>query len=155
MTEQAEHTASTQASGLPTVHTGKPYAITSWVGQVIVAIVLAQTLFFKFTNAPETQVIFEKLGGRPAAIASGVLELIIVVLILIPKTAAWGALLGILMMIGAIGSHLAVIGIKVPTPDGTGDDGGMLFGMAIGVLLLSLMVAFLRRDTILGLLTKG
>ncbi len=151
----SEHTATTQASGLPTIHTAKPYLITSWVAQIIVAIVLAQTLFFKFTNAPETQVIFEKLGGRPAAIASGVFELIIVVLILIPKTAAWGALLGILMMLGAIGSHLAVIGIKVPNPDGTGDDGGLLFGMAIGVLLLSLMVAFLRRDAILGLITKG
>ncbi|MEQ8316205.1 MAG: hypothetical protein RIE77_10050 [Phycisphaerales bacterium] len=142
-------------SGIPTIHSGKPFVIASWVGQLVVAGILAQTLFFKFTNAPETQVIFEDLGGRPAAIASGVFELVVVVLILIPRTAAFGAVGGALMMLGAIASHLAVIGIAVPTPDGTGDDGGTLFGMAVAVLLLSAMVAVLRRGTILGLLKRG
>lgn len=146
---------SAELSSLPTVHTGKPYAIASWIGQVVVALILAQTLFFKFTNAPETRVIFEDLGGRPAAIASGIVELVVVVLLLIPKTAVWGAVLGVAMMVGAIGSHVLVIGIKVPTPDGAGDDGGLLFGMAVVVLLLSLMVAFLRRGPILGLLGRG
>lgn len=148
--------ASTQSKpGIPTVHSGKPFVIASWIGQVVVAAILAQTLFFKFTNAPETQVIFEDLGGRPASIASGVFELIVVILILIPRTAAFGAIGGVLMMLGAIASHLAVIGIAVPTPDGTGDDGGTLFGMAIVVLLMSAMVAVLRRGTILGLLKRG
>jgi len=150
----SEVTPSSSAS-LPTVGSGRPYLVATWIGQVIVALILAQTLFFKFTNAPETQVIFENLGGRPAAIASGVFELFVVILILIPKTAAWGALLGAMMMVGAIGSHLAVIGIKVPAPDGNGDDGGMLFGMAIGVFLLSFLVAFLRRGAVLRLFAKG
>ena len=148
--------ASTQPKpGMPTVQSGKPFVIASWIGQVVVAVILAQTLFFKFTNAPETQVIFEDLGGRPAAIASGVFELIVAILILIPRTAAFGAIGGVLMMLGAIASHLAVIGIAVPTPDGTGDDGGTLFGMAIVVLLMSAMVAVLRRRTILGLIKRG
>lgn len=140
--------------GLPTVASGKPFVIASWIGQVIVAIILAQTLFFKFTNAPETRVIFEDLGGRPAAIASGVFELIVVVLILIPRTAFFGALGGVLMMLGAIGSHLAILGIAIPTPDG-GDDGGLLFGMAVVVLLMSAMVAVLRRESVLRLLRRG
>jgi uncharacterized membrane protein YphA (DoxX/SURF4 family) len=148
-------TDSASSSALPTVHSGRAYTVASWVGQVIVAVILAQTLFFKFTNAPETQVIFEKLGGRPAAIGSGVMELVAVVLILVPRTAAWGALLAVGMMLGAIGSHLGVIGIKVPSPDGTSDDGGVLFGMALTVLAMALMVAFLRRRTVLGVLGRG
>lgn len=142
-------------SGTPTIQRGKPFLIASWVGQLVIAVILGQTLFFKFTNAPETQVIFADLGGRPAAIASGIFELIVVVLVLIPRTAAFGAIGGVLMMLGAIASHLAVIGIAVPTPDGTGDDGGTLFGMAIVVLLMSAMVAVLRRGTILGLLKRS
>lgn len=145
---------SPKRSGLPTTHSGKPWLIASWVGQLVSAVILAQTLFFKFTDAPETRVIFENLGGRPAAIASGVFELIVVVLILIPRTAVFGAIGGALMMLGAIGSHLAVIGIAVPTPDGTADDGGLLFGMAIVVLLMSLMVATLRRQDALRLLNR-
>ena len=139
----------------PSVRSGKPYLVASWIGQLVVAVILAQTLFFKFTNAPETRVIFEDLGGRPAALASGVFELIVVVLILIPRTAVFGAIGAALLMLGAIGSHLTVIGIAVPTPDGTGDDGGLLFGMALVVLLASLMVAFLRRHTVLGLLNRA
>jgi uncharacterized membrane protein YphA (DoxX/SURF4 family) len=141
-------------SSVPTIQTGKPFLIASWVGQIVTAVILGQTLFFKFTDAPETRVIFENLGGRPAAIASGVFELIVVVLILIPRTAVFGALGAVLMMLGAIGSHLAVIGIAVPTPDGTGDDGGVLFGMAIVVLLMSTMVAMLRREDVLKLLRR-
>jgi len=149
-------TTDTPASGgMPSVRTGKPFLIASWIGQVVVAVILGQTLFFKFTNAPETRVIFENLGGRPAALASAVFELIVVVLILIPRTAVFGAVGGVLIMLGAIGSHLAVIGIAVPTPDGTGDDGGTLFGMAIVVLLMSLMVAFLRRHTLLRAIGKS
>ncbi len=143
-----------RSSALPTVASGTPFRIASWIGQIIVALILGQTLFFKFTNAPETQVIFEDLGGRPAAIASGVFELIVVVLVLIPRTAFFGALGGFLMMLGAIGSHLTILGIAIPAPDG-GDDGGLLFGMAVAVLLMSAMVALLRRDTAIRLLKWG
>ena len=149
------HARNAAPSGLPTVASGKPFAIASWVGQVVTAVILGQTLFFKFTNAPETQVVFQDLGGRPASLASAVAELIVVVLILIPRTAVFGALGGVVIMLGAIMSHIAVIGIAVPTPDGTGDDGGLLFGMAIVVLLMSAMVAVLRRETALGVLHRG
>ncbi|MFI4916273.1 MAG: DoxX family protein [Phycisphaerales bacterium JB060] len=143
-----------RSSGLPTVHSGKQCLVASWIGQIIVALILGQTLFFKFTNAPETQMIFEDLGGRPAAIASGVFEFIVVVLILIPRTAFLGALGGLLMMLGAIGSHLTILGIAIPTPDG-GDDGGLLFGMAVIVLLMSALVAVLRRRSAMRLIGRG
>src|SRR5262249_52657882 len=72
--------------------------VVPWAAQVVVAVVLAQTLFFKFTYAPETQVIFGDRGGRPAATAVGVLELVCVVLLLVPLTAALGAALALLVI---------------------------------------------------------
>jgi len=147
-------TRTSDAAGTLSVRTRKPLLIASWIGQIIVAVILGQTLFFKFINAPETRVIFEDLGGRPAAIASGVFELIVVVLILVPRTAVFGALGAMLLMLGAIGSHLAVIGIAVPTPDGAGDDGGLLFGMATVVFLMAAMVAVLRRHDALRVLGR-
>src|SRR5262245_14086409 len=85
----------------------------SWGAQVVVAVILAQTLFFKFTYAPETQVIFGDRGGRPAATAVGVLELVCVILLLVPRTAAWGAALALFVISGAIFTHLTSLGIQI------------------------------------------
>ena len=113
----------------------------SWAAQVIVAVILLQTLYFKFTGAPESVHIFETLGLEPVGrIGSGVAELIASVLLLIPSTAALGGLVAAGVMIGAIGSHLFTpLGIDVL------GDGGLLFGMAVTVFVLSLLVAYLRR----------
>lgn len=114
--------------------------ILSWVLQVAAAAILAQTLFFKFTGAPESVAIFEALGAEPwGRIASGVAELVAVILLLRPRTAAVGGLLAAGVMAGAIGSHLTQLGIVVE------DDGGTLFAMAIVVFLSSLGVAWIRR----------
>ena len=113
----------------------------SWAAQVIVAVILLQTLYFKFTGAPESVHIFETLGLEPVGrIGSGVAELIASVLLLIPSTAALGGLVAAGVMVGAIGSHLFTpLGIDVL------GDGGLLFGMAVTVFVLSLLVAYLRR----------
>ena len=63
--------------------------VVPWAAQVVVALILAQTLFFKFTYAPETQVIVADRGGRPAATAVGVVELLCVSLLLVPRTTSW------------------------------------------------------------------
>jgi uncharacterized membrane protein YphA (DoxX/SURF4 family) len=112
--------------------------VVSWMAQVGVAGILAQTLFFKFTYAPETRVIFESRGGRPAATAVGVLELIAVVLLLIPRTAALGALLALIVISGAILTHLTSLGIEVS------GDGGLLFGLAVAVAVGALVVLACR-----------
>jgi uncharacterized membrane protein YphA (DoxX/SURF4 family) len=106
-----------------------------WAAQVIVALILAQTLFFKFTYAPETQVIFADRGGRPAATAIGVVELLCVTLLLIPRTAAIGAALSLLVISGAIFTHLTSLGIQVVDPATGEGDGGLLFGLAVVVAL--------------------
>lgn len=115
----------------------------SWVAQIIAAVILGQGLFFKFTGAPEAIYIFERLGVEPwGRYATGIVELAAVVLLLIPRTAGVGALLAIGLMIGALGSHLTVLGINVQ------GDGGLLFGMGIVTLIAAVIVARIRRSEI-------
>ena len=118
--------------------------VVPWAAQIVVALVLAQTLFFKFTYAPETQVIFANRGGRPAATAIGIAELLCVILLLVPRTAAIGAALALLVISGAIFTHLTSLGIQVVDPATGKGDGGLLFGLAILVALGSIFVLFFR-----------
>lgn len=118
----------------------RPRMITSWACQLIAAGILFQTLFFKFTAAPESVYIFSKLGLEPwGRIGSGVAELIACVLLLVPRSAALGALLALAVISGAIVSHLTKLGIVVQ------DDGGLLFVLALVVFGCSAMVLYLRR----------
>jgi hypothetical protein len=115
----------------------------SYIFQGIAAAVLAQTLFFKFTAAPESVYIFTKLGAEPwGRIGSGVAELIAVLLLLTPRTAIFGAAMSIGVMFGAIASHLGPLGIVVQ------DDGGLLFALAWTVLLCGVAVLVIRRDQV-------
>jgi putative oxidoreductase len=112
----------------------------AWGLQLLAAFILTQTLFFKFTGAPESKYIFETLGAEPwGRIGSGLVELVAVVLLLRPKLAAMGGLLSAGVMLGALGSHLTKLGVVVQ------DDGGTLFALALIVLVASLGVAWLRR----------
>src|SRR6266568_3058904 len=101
----------------------------SWICRIVAAVILAQTLFFKFTGAPESVYIFTKVGLEPwGRYASGVAELFAAALLIFPRTTWAGALLAAAVMIGAIGSHLTKLGIVVQ------DDGGLLFILAVIVL---------------------
>jgi len=119
--------------------------ILSWILRIVIAIILLQTLFFKFTGADESKYIFTTLMGENEAvgrIGSGVVELIASILLLIPSTAWLGALLALGTVTGAIFSHLTKLGIVVK------DDGGLLFILAIVVFLSSLGVLFIHRREI-------
>jgi putative oxidoreductase len=112
----------------------------SWVAQVVVAVILGQTLFFKFTGAPESIYIFETLGMEPwGRFGSGLAELLAVVLLLVPSTAALGAVVALGVIVGALGAHLGPLGIEVQ------GDGGLLFGLACTVFVGSALVLWLRR----------
>ena len=114
--------------------------ILSWVLQVTVAGILLQTLFFKFTGAEESVYIFSTLGAEPwGRVGSGVVELVAAVLLLVPATAPFGAVLTMAVMAGAIGSHLTVLGIEVR------GDGGLLFGLAVTAFVASTIVLLIRR----------
>lgn len=118
----------------------------SWAARIVVAIILAQTLFFKFTGAEESRYIFTTLMGPEyeavGRIGSGIVELVAVVLLLIPTTSWLGGLLSLGTITGAIFSHLTMLGIVVK------DDGGLLFGLAVAVFVLSVVVLVLHRRDI-------
>jgi len=114
--------------------------LASWALQIIVALILFQTLFFKFTGAEESKYIFSTLGLEPyGRIGSGVAELIAVILLLIPATVTLGAILSVGVISGAIFSHLTKLGIVVK------DDGGLLFALALAVFVGSLGILAIRR----------
>ena len=118
-------------------------AALSWILQLTAAVILLQTLYFKFTGAEESVYIFTTVGAEPwGRIGAGVLELIAAVLVLVPATAAIGAIMAAGLMAGAILSHLTLLGIEVK------GDGGLLFGLAVTVFVASLVVAFMRRTDI-------
>lgn len=94
--------------------------------RIIAAAILWQTLYFKFSAHPESVALFSKLGVEPwGRMATGIIELITGLLLLIPATVFIGAVLGIGLMTGAIIAHLSVIGIS------SGNDGGQLFIYAL------------------------
>jgi hypothetical protein len=133
-----------EAPGIVQSPSGVWAKLIPWAAQVVVALVLAQTLYFKFTYAPETQAIFADRGGRPAATAVGLAELLCVILLLVPRTAAIGAVLSLLVIGGAIFTHLTSLGIQIMNPATGEGDGGLLFGLALAVALGALVVLFFR-----------
>ena len=117
--------------------------ITSWVCRIIVAVILLQTLFFKFTGAEESKFIFTTLLGPDleavGRIGSGVVELLAVILLVLPRTTWLGAFIALGTISGAIMSHLTMLGIVVK------DDGGLLFALAVTVFVLSAVVLLIHR----------
>ena len=105
-----------------------------WAVRLVAAIILLQTLFFKFSGSEESVYIFTQVGMEPwGRIGVGVMELIAAILLLIPSTVWIGSVLAAGLMAGAIGMHLTLLGIVVK------DDGGLLFLYALIVLVCSLI----------------
>ena len=115
----------------------------SWTARIIVAVILLQTLFFKFTGAEESRYIFTTLMGAEfeaiGRIGSGVVELVAAILLLIPSKAWLGSVIALGTISGAIFSHLTMLGIEVK------GDGGLLFGLAVTVFVLSAVVVLIHR----------
>ena len=115
----------------------------SWSCRIVAAIILLQTLYFKFTGAPESVFIFTKVHMEPwGRYGSGFAELVAAALLILPRFAWLGAFLAFGIMLGAIASHLTVLGISVM------DDGGLLFGLALTVLLSSITTLVLHRSQV-------
>jgi uncharacterized membrane protein YphA (DoxX/SURF4 family) len=115
--------------------------VIDWIVRLIAAIILLQTLYFKFLGAEESVYIFSELGVEPwGRYFSGIFELVSAVLILVPRTAWIGCLTALGVMTGAIGSHLFVLGISVH------GDGGLLFGLALVVFMSCLVSLVIHRS---------
>lgn len=119
--------------------------IVDWILRIVVAIILLQTLFFKFTGAKESVYIFSTLGVEPwGRIGSGVVELIASFLILVPRTAVYGALLALGTISGAVFAHATKLGFAIPAVG----DRGELFALAVVVLVASFLVLLIHRGEI-------
>lgn len=125
----------------------KTKKIVSWIGAIVAALIMLQTLYFKFTASPESVYIFTTLGLEPQGrIVIGIAELIASILILIPKSRIFGAIMGIGIMMGALSAHLTKLGIKVQ------NDGGYLFILALLVLISCLVCLFVEREKVSSIL---
>ncbi len=120
-----------------------------WVARIAAAVIMVQTLYFKFSGAEESIYIFSTVGIEPwGRIATGILELIASILILINATAWLGALLGVAIMGGAIFTHLTVLGIDVK------GDGGYLFILGVIVLLCCTVILLYNKQKLTSVLNK-
>jgi uncharacterized membrane protein YphA (DoxX/SURF4 family) len=118
-----------------------------WILRIIAAVIMLQTLFFKFTASEESVYIFSQLGMEPwGRIGSGILELAASALILYPRTTAYGAVLGWGLMAGAIFFHFTKLGFVVM------NDGGQLFIYALLVFASCSTLAIIYRKDILRLI---
>jgi uncharacterized membrane protein YphA (DoxX/SURF4 family) len=137
--------------------TPKGVVILDWACRAVAAVILLQTLFFKFTAAPESVYIFTKVGGLVHAampfvsismaekfgrLGSGVMELIAGILLLAPRYVWAGAILAMAATFGAIATHLTILGIDVL------GDKGLLFGLAITVFVTSAIALYIHRTDI-------
>lgn len=137
--------------------TTRGVVIFDWACRAVAAVILLQTLFFKFTAAPESVYIFTKVGGLVHAVmpfvsismaekfgrlGSGVMELIAGILLITPRYFWAGAVLAMAATFGAIATHLTVLGIDVL------GDKGLLFGLAITVFATSAIALYIHRTDI-------
>lgn len=106
-----------------------------WLCRIVAALIMLQTLYFKFTGAPESVYIFSQVGMEPEGrYATAIAELVASILLLIPQTSLIGASIALFIMIGAIATHVSIIGIEVM------HDHGQLFIYAIVVALASFYI---------------
>ena len=122
--------------------------IVTWLLRLLPAVIMLQTLYFKFTAHEESVQLFTVLGMEPwGRIGTGVLELIASILILYPRTTGLGAVLGLGLMSGAIFFHLTVLGVKY---------GGdyTLFIYAVIVFVCCVFLLFFYRSHVFGLIRK-
>jgi uncharacterized membrane protein YphA (DoxX/SURF4 family) len=111
-----------------------------WVLRLVPAIILLQTLYFKFTAQPESVKLFTQIGMEPyGRIGTGILELIAAILLLIPRFTGYGAILGLIMMTGALYFHLTKIGIYF-------DGDAVLFTYAVITFVCCAILIFLYKS---------
>jgi len=110
--------------------------------RIVTAIILIQTLHFKFSGHPQAVHIFSTIGMEPwGRYGIGTIELITGILFFLPNYWKIASIITAGLMVGAIGFHLFTpLGIEVVV-DGVSDN-GQLFAMAIAALVLSVILIY-------------
>ena len=120
-----------------------------WILRLVPAIILLQTLYFKFTAQPESVKLFTQIGMEPGGrIGSGIMELIASILLVIPRFTGYGAVLGLGMMTGALYFHLTKIGIYF-------DGDPVLFIYALITFLCCAVLVFIYKNQLVNVLNKN
>jgi hypothetical protein len=121
----------------------RAFLVTSWALRLIVAVILLQTLFFKFSAAKESVYIFSTLGLEPwGRVGSGVFELVASILLLVPRTVVIGAAMALAATGSAILFHLTRLGIALTAVD----DHGELFALAVTVTVCAMALLVIHRQ---------
>lgn len=123
--------------------------IITWAARLVASLILLQTLYFKFSAAPESVYIFTQVGIEPwGRIGTGILELIAGLALLVTGLSWLGAILALGLMLGAIGTHLTLLGVEVQ------GDGGYLFLLACVVTVCSAWVLYSDRERVYSVWKK-
>lgn len=116
-----------------------------WILRLIAAVIMLQTLYFKFTAHPQSVHLFTELGMEPwGRIGTGVVEFLASLLILYPRTTGIGATIGAGLMAGAIFFHLTKLGIKF-------DGDYVLFMYAVVAFACCAILAVIYRSQLIRL----
>lgn len=119
--------------------------IVTWVCALIAAGIMIETLFFKFTGAPESKYIFSKMGTEPwMRWVQGIWELLASIGLLLPALRWAGGILTTGAMAAAILSHMTWLGYSIQ------GDHGLLFGMALVTFACGVTVLWIHRHRIPG-----
>jgi hypothetical protein len=123
--------------------------IVTWTFRIALAALYLIMSLPKFSGQEITVHIFTTLGVEPwGRVFTGVVEVIVFALVLLPKTTVYGAILSLGTITGAILSHFFIIGLVIKNESGTVNDGGEIFITALIILVLTLVNLFLHRESI-------
>jgi hypothetical protein len=112
-----------------------------WTLRIVAALIMLQTLYFKFSAHPQSVKLFTELGLEPwGRIGVGAFELIASTLLLYPRTTFAGAALGLGLMSGAIYFHLTKLGIVFD-----GDAVLFIYAVIVFACCAALLIIY-RRD---------
>ncbi|MEQ8556821.1 MAG: hypothetical protein RIB03_00755 [Henriciella sp.] len=107
----------------------------------------------KLFDRPGENIVFQTMADKtglywlePAGrVAVAIIELLICLLLLIPYSRRFGAVLAFLLLAGAVMAHLSpdILGRDVPVSVGASEtDGGRLFALSIAMLASSMLLIF-------------
>jgi putative oxidoreductase len=125
----------------PAVPRGRVALVGLWLTQIALAAMFMFTGGLKLTGAPELVALFDAIGiGQWFRYVTGSIEVVSAVALLVPSWAAFGALLLIPTMVGAVFTHLFIVGGSVVP--------------ATVLLIGALAIAWARRDQLASVLSR-
>ncbi|EMF82374.1 DoxX-like family protein [Leptospira weilii serovar Topaz str. LT2116] len=84
-----------------------------WTTRIVASVILIPAFYFKLSGAERSIATFTALDAEPfGRYVVGFFELGVVFLLLIPQTSWLGAMIATVIMVGAIGSHISILGFQ-------------------------------------------